>query len=98
MDKADYRKAVATEMARPLAEFLLETAKVREESYDHVASDVAETSAENNNMIYNFNDYYKLSIQQAAEQVCPPLLVEPVAMLLRNNWNESLDWANKAVL
>lgn len=99
MIKPEYREAVATEMALPLARYILEAAKVREESFDHAQAAIDKTkhAAERTSPGYPLADY-KLTIQQAAEQVCPPQLVEPVAMLLRNNWNESLDWAKTIVL
>lgn len=87
------------QVALSLAEAILATAKIREESFDHkqAAIDKTKHAAERTSPGYPLADY-KLTIQQSAEQVCPAEYVDPVAMLLRNNWNESLDWANKAVL
>jgi hypothetical protein len=95
MDKVAQRKAILDDMVRPLAELILETAKLREESYDKAAADEQERL---NTTITDYHVFYKLTLEQAAEQACPPQLVEPVTMLLRNNWNESLDWAKNAVL
>lgn len=91
--------ATSEQAAKTLAESILATAKAREESYDHAqaAIDATKHAAERTSPGYPLADY-RLTIQQAAEQCCPEPFVEPVAMLLRNNWNESLDWANKAVL
>jgi len=86
------------QVALSLAEAVLATAKAREESYDQVGADMASVSAQNNSIGFDAETYYKLTIQQAAEQCCPAPFVEPVAMLLRNNWNDSLDWAKNAVL
>lgn len=98
MDKAAQRAQILNDMVRPLAEMILAAAKAREESYDIDASDAAEAQCEKDGTIFDFNQFYKLTLHQAVEQVCPAKLVEPVAMLLRNNWNESLDWAKEAVL
>lgn len=85
--------------ASTLAEAILATAKAREESYDKVGADMGSVHAQNNShVIFDADQYYRLTLEQAAAQQCPAPFVEPVTMLLRNNWNESLDWAAKAVL
>lgn len=86
------------QVALSLAEAILATAKAREESYDIDKADAQEEQCEKDETIFDFNEFYGLTLEQAAEQQCPAEFVEPVAMLLRNNWNDSLDWAKKAVL
>lgn len=85
--------------AKSLAEAILATAKAREESYDKVGADMGSVHAQNNSHVFfDANLYYRLTLEQAAEQSCPAPFIEPVTMLLRNNWNESLDWAAKAAV
>lgn len=82
-------------LVKELAQSILDTAKAREESYDHVAADLAATTAQNNGTHDNAERHYKLSLQAAAVRECPAALVQPVYMLLNDNWNEALDWAKE---
>lgn len=98
MNKSAERTKILNDMAQPLAELILEAARVRETSYDAKAARATEDQCAKDGTSCDFDQFYKLTLQQAVEQVCPANLVEPVAMLLRNNWNESLDWAKEVVL
>ena len=91
------------DLARRLAVLVLETSKVREESYDHAASNAASERAarernENPHCAYagyvDYNKFYRLSIHDACVQVCPPELVTPVFILVESGYQDMFDWAN----
>lgn len=42
-----------------------------------------------------YEKYQRLTIREAVEAVVPSQLVEPVYLLIKYTWNESLDWANE---
>lgn len=42
-----------------------------------------------------YEKYQRLTIREAVEAVVPAQLVEPVYLLIKYTWNESLDWANE---
>lgn len=47
-------------------------------------------------MVWGFYEkYQRLTIREAVEAVVPRQLVEPVYLLIKYTWNESLDWANE---
>lgn len=42
-----------------------------------------------------YEKYQRLTIREAVEAVVPAQLVQPVYLLIKYTWNESLDWANE---
>ncbi|MNQ24110.1 hypothetical protein D3C85_372920 [compost metagenome] len=94
MDKAEIRKAILNDMARPLAETIQAIAKLHEESYDHAAAEKA-TQAE---ALCSMDQFYGITIQEAADQLCEPLMAAVLGRMLKQSWNESLDWAKEVLL
>lgn len=77
--------------AKELAECIIDTARAREESYDHDAAQEAKLDRPDSPIDYN--EFYKLDLRAAAEQECPAALVKPTYLLLASNWNDALEWA-----
>lgn len=94
MDKAEIRKAILNDMARPLAETIQAVAKLHEGSFDQAAADKASQA----NTAGNFDQFYGITIQEAADQLCEPLMAAVIGRMLKQSWNESLDWAKEALL
>lgn len=80
-----------------LAKAIKLAAKIREESYNHEASNAAENLQ--NNMI-DFNKFYEKSLLKASDEAAELLgfdetATQPIYLLLQNSWNDILDWADK---
>lgn len=79
-----------------LAHLIKLAAELREKSYDQKASDAAVA----NKTSTDFTEFYRLTVDQAAERACRQRgedqhLALPIATLLRTHWNSSLEWANE---
>ncbi len=99
-----------SKISHALATLCLETMKIREASYDHAAADkameedqakeAAQRLSHPMNPYYNvvdFSSFYKLTLRQAAEQVCSKALAEPVCYLLAGYWNDIEIWAQETL-
>jgi len=78
-----------------LAECIRLAANIREASYDHVASRECYKGVPP-------RDFYSKSLRQACEEAEASWAThkgwgEVTYMLLSQNWNEALDWANKVL-
>jgi len=72
-------------------------AKLRKESFDHVKCEKAAKTSENI-LGTNFDCLYGLTLREAcnkAAKECGIKEVTPLCLLLRDNWNEVLDWAEQ---
>lgn len=85
---------------KELAEVLLLAAKLREESYDKIASEEASKSKK----LIDFNKFYKKSIEQSVIEAYTQLDFKisanaffPAYLLLKYCWNDSLNWAESIV-
>lgn len=86
-------------MIKELSTLIKLSAKIREESFDHVK---AEKMQKEYTIHYNMPDYnncYNKSISESVQEAIIQLkmdnkLLEPVYLLLQNAWNDSLQWAN----
>ena len=73
-----------------LARAIVAAARRREESFDHGMA----ASLQRRGTVSNLHELYKLSIQEASEvDGVNPFLSHPVYLLLSQNWNAALDWA-----
>jgi hypothetical protein len=81
--------------AQLLATLVLNTAKIREDSYDHEAAQ-ASTDASTSGLV-DYAKFYKLGLDESATMAanllqCPDLK-QPAFLLLYSNWNDALEWA-----
>lgn len=95
----DYTPEVTPE-ASTLASIILAAAKLREDSYDHAASDKAKAACESSPGLSNYLDFdrfYLTDIGQAthdaAKAAGQPELAYVAHLLLKATWNNALDWA-----
>lgn len=74
-----------------LAEAILLAAKLREDSYDHVAAESV------SGIFVDYSQFYGVTLQHAAdlaaERVARIELAFPVYLLLLSHWNNALEWA-----
>jgi len=79
-----------------LAQAVKLAAKIREESYDHVAASKAVESKE----FVNFDKFYRFSLREAADKAADAVGfdsrgTEPIYLLLNYCWNDILMWAEE---
>lgn len=80
-----------------IAEIVLRTAEIRENSYDQTAADKA--------MIIesfpNFVRYYKKTLTEASEEAATekelPKIARLIDLALHGWWNDTIDWANEVL-
>jgi hypothetical protein len=77
-----------------LAEAIILSAKLREESYNRES---AEKDSESGDLIIDFSKHYKLSLSEAVDLAIDILDHDkkealPIYLLLKNSWNDILQW------
>lgn len=72
-----------------LAQAILDSARVREESFDSARY---QKEFDEQKIVINSEEYYGVSLQQACFTTNPELAV-PVYLLLQYTWNDAIDWA-----
>lgn len=86
--------------AKLVAQIVIDAARIREESYGHVAADAA-TADESVTMVIgpSYAKFYTKNMRQACHEAAGdnPALAGIVYLALDGWWNDTLDWA-KAVL
>lgn len=83
-----------------LARAVLKAARIREESFDLEAAQKATEKHIASGTIYDlpfYEDYYRLTKEEACELIEPASLRMPVYLLLATNWNDVLEWAKDTV-
>lgn len=83
-----------------LIEAILLAAKFREESYDHAASHQAAQDTSKDCTVVDFNQFYSLTLKEACDKAAEEVGFDmngtlPIYLLLKNSWNDSLEWATK---
>lgn len=78
-----------------LAKAIYNSARLREESYDHVRANIA-ASHDTDMRCIDFSQFYNVTLLDACKQADAELY-HPVYFLLRDNWNSALDWANEII-
>lgn len=83
--------------AEALSVLVREAQRIREQSYDQEAADNAIKQEKPATHPIDFNKFYHLSIEDAAELACLryPLMQTPVKLLITLAWNDAQDWANE---
>lgn len=78
--------------ATTIAKCVLKAARIREESYNKEGADAVVVSG---NLMANFEDFYEITLKDAAELACLeyPGLAESVYLILGHCWNDGLEWA-----
>jgi len=81
-----------------LAAAILKAAEIHEASYDHEA---AKTAAENEKGV-DFNKFYLIPLHVACNTAAVEVGfgtrgTQPIYLLLKNSWNDSLEWAKDAL-
>lgn len=82
-------KVVNKHIVRGIAQYILNAAKIREDSYDQASADVYTGS--------NFEQFYTISLEEACKKTCPPGLGELIHLALDNCWNDTLEWAKASL-
>jgi len=80
-----------------LAEAILLTQKIREESFNKEQADKLEQS---DLMIKDFNKCYQISLYDAADKAARQLefdkrMTQPIYLLCKYTWNDIQDWATE---
>lgn len=73
-------------------------AQIREESFDHEAKDREQKQQRGRLFLIDMKKFYKISLHKACDMAAEEVGFDaqgtmPIYLLLRNSWNEVLDWA-----
>ncbi len=83
-----------------LARTIERAAEIREKSFDQVQCDKDTESVKGVMHTIDTSKYYALTLKEACDEACDEngwdtRATQIVYLILRNSWNESLDWAKE---
>ena len=83
---------------KKFATAVLAAMRIREESYDHKAANAVLDEKRN---FTNFEKFYKKSYYKATKEAVNNIklnseMIQPIYLLIKYNWNEIGDWAQKS--
>jgi len=82
---------------KKFAKAILETQKIREESFDQIAADKAK-----GNLYVDFSQFYTKTLFEASEEAsCSEgfnlRMIQPIYLLVKYTWNDIQHWANTVI-